>query len=95
VNVVYDLAERSVPSAYSKHPSNVFCKVKPTFQNHCGEHKLRNFKARYLTTKLTMREYSRLGQFGTMTVNHFDFVEFSCANFPKLEYSRMVSFVVK
>ncbi len=47
--------------------------------------KLRNFKARYLTMKLTIREYSCLGKFGTMTVNHFDFVEFRCANFPKLE----------
>ena len=29
----------------------------------CGEHKLRNFKARYSTTKLTIREYSCLGKF--------------------------------
>ena len=35
------------------------------------------------------------GQFGTKVVNHFDFVEFKCANFPKLEYSRMVCFFVK
>jgi hypothetical protein len=27
----------------------------------CGEHKLRNFKARYLTMKQTIREYSCLG----------------------------------
>ncbi len=61
----------------------------------CGEHKLRNFKARDLTMKQTIREYSCFGQFGTMTVNHFDFVEFKFANFPKLEYSRMVCFIVK
>jgi hypothetical protein len=61
----------------------------------CGEHKLRNFKARYLTMKLTIREYSCLGKFGTMTLNHFDFVVFKCAIFPKHEYSRMVSFIVK
>jgi hypothetical protein len=36
-----------------------------------------------------------LGQFGTMTLNHFDFVEFKCAIFPKLEYSRMACFIVK
>ena len=57
--------------------------------------KLRNFKARYLTMKLTIREYSCLGKFGTMTLNHFDFVVFKCAIFPKHEYSRMVSFIVK
>ncbi len=51
----------------------------------CGEHKWRNFKASYLTSKLTIREYSFLGQFGTMTLNHFDFVEFNCANL--LKYS--------
>jgi hypothetical protein len=28
----------------------------------CGEHKLRNFKARYLTMKPTIREYSCLGK---------------------------------
>jgi hypothetical protein len=28
----------------------------------CGEHKLRNFKARYLTMKQTIREYSNLGK---------------------------------
>jgi len=28
----------------------------------CGEHKLRNFKARYLTMKHTIREYSNLGK---------------------------------
>ena len=27
----------------------------------CGEHKLRNFKARYLTMKHAIREYSNLG----------------------------------
>jgi len=30
-----------------------------------------------------------------MTFNHFDFVEFKCAIFPKLEYSSMVCFIVK
>jgi hypothetical protein len=35
------------------------------------------------------------GQIGTIILNHFDFVEFKCAIFPKLEYSRMVGFIVK
>jgi len=35
------------------------------------------------------------GQFRTINLNHFDFVEFKCAIFHKLEYSRMVGFIVK
>jgi hypothetical protein len=36
--------------------------VRPTHRP-CSEHKLRNFKARYLTKKQTIREYSNLGKF--------------------------------
>ncbi len=39
------------------HPSE-----NKTILQPCGEHKLRNFKASYLTMKKTIREYSNLGK---------------------------------
>ena len=56
--------------------------------------KIARFQAPYLTTQKSIREYLHLGNFCTITLNHW-FVELERANLPKRKYSRMLLFFVK